>query len=156
MYSEVDKGSSFLILLPLVVDAVDDVVFEKQELIHGAGRVLVVDDKDIMRIAAQTMLEELVYEVVLAKNGREGLALFKEKPDAYDLLILDMIMPELNGRECFFEMKRLRKDISAILSSRFTRKEDLLAMEKHGLCGFIRKLFCIADFSQVVHKALAK
>ncbi len=153
--SEVDRGSSFQIFLPLVDTAADYKVPEKQELIHGAGRVLVVDDETIMRIVVKTMLEKMGYDVVLAENGREGLALFKEEPAAYDLVILDMIMPELNGRQCFFEMKKLRKDICVLLSSGFIQKDDLLAMEKEGLCGLIRKPFQIAELSHVIHNALA-
>ncbi len=122
--------------------------------IHGKGRILVVDDEDIIRYTAKGMLEELDYEVVLAVDAKEGVAFFEKNPESFDLVILDMIMPKLNGPESFREMQKIKSSVCVLLSSGFTREKDIEEMQNDGLRGFIRKPFRTSLLSQKVSKAL--
>lgn len=154
VYSEVGYGTRFRVLLPLV-DAQPQQLSSKKN-VPGSGRILVVDDEAVMRTTAQAILEGLGYQVSLAGNGKEGLALLAKDPKAFDLVLLDMIMPEMNGRDCFAEMKKISPDIRVLLSSGFTHEEDLKQMQAAGLSGYIRKPYRTAMLSQAVAEALKK
>lgn len=152
--SEPDLGTTFRILLPLTDG---DITPETtlQPLIKGKGRILVVDDEQVMRVTAQAILEELGYEVVLAENGQQAVTIFKEEKGTFDLIVLDMVMPVMNGRDCFLLLKEQDANVRVILSSGFAREEDIKEMKHNGLKGFIRKPYRRANFSQIVHEALS-
>ncbi len=155
VYSEVGKGTSIHLLFPLIVDRPAAATeAPRTDLIYGTGLVLVIDDEDMMRTTAGGMLQKLGYRVLTASNGVEGLRCYRESSDRIDLVILDMIMPEMNGRDCFMALKKLNPEARVILSSGFTREEDMAAMKELGLKGFIRKPFRTAELSQVIHQAL--
>ena len=115
---------------------------------------MIVDDEEVMRITARAILEELGYEVVLADNGQEALSLYKRESDSINLVILDMVMPVMNGRDCFAILKQYDPQVRVILSSGFTREEDLDEMKAGGLKGFIRKPYHGSTLSQMVYDAL--
>lgn len=155
VYSEPGVGTTFSILLPLSgVDLAAKSVHP--QLQRGEGRILVVDDESVMRVTAKAILEELGYEVAVAENGEEGVEAFRESGGSFDLVLLDMIMPVMNGRECFAQLQQLDPDVKVVLSSGFGREEDILGMKNDGLIGFIRKPYRSSALSQVVHDALAK
>ncbi len=152
-YSEQEEGTTFQLLLP--ISDQDEAVQPAIQLTQkGSGRILVVDDEEVMRITAKAILEELGYEVLLAENGREALKIYTDNPGHIDLVILDMVMPLMNGRDCFAALKRHDPEVRVILSSGFTREESLQEMKAQGLRGFIRKPYLSNSFSQIIHESL--
>ncbi|BHH86172.1 hypothetical protein LA52FAK_44610 [Desulforhopalus sp. 52FAK] len=152
VYSEVNVGTAFHLLLPLTsVDAVP--IQTTQVLTKGSGRILVVDDEEVMRITAKAVLEDLGYEVILAKNGQQAVDTFKHQK-GIDLVLLDMVMPVMNGRDCFYKLQEINPQVRVVLSSGFTREEDLKEMRQSGLKGFIRKPYRSVNLSQVIHDVL--
>jgi CheY-like chemotaxis protein len=127
-----------------------------KEVIHGSGRILVVDDEEIMRITAEELLKYLGYDVLLAADGKEGADIFAKEHDKIDLVMLDMVMPVMNGRECFRELKRIDPAVKVVISSGFVLDDSLNEMRASGLAGFIKKPFQTADLSRVVSNALAE
>lgn len=154
VYSEPGTGTSFHILLPLSDKETEDIPVMDNPLIKGSGRILLIDDEEAIRITGGAILENLGYDVTLGTNGQHGLEIFKSGPDDFDLVILDMIMPVMNGRDCFFAMQNIRKGVRVILSSGFTREDELQTMMEQGLKGFIRKPFRAAELSALVHEIL--
>lgn len=152
--SEPDLGTVFQILLPLTDK---DVAKEGavKPLVKGSGRILVVDDEQVMRITAQAILEDLGYEVVLAEDGQQAVTIFQKEKGAFDLVILDMVMPVMNGRDCFLQLKEQETDVRVILSSGFAHEKDIQEMIDSGLNGFIRKPYRRANLSQLVHEVLS-
>lgn len=71
------------------------------------------------------------------------------------LVILDMVMPVMNGRDCFYLLKEIDQDVRVILSSGFTQDSDLAKMKTDGLCGFIHKPYRSGSLSQAVHQVLS-
>ncbi|MBU1137376.1 MAG: response regulator, partial [Proteobacteria bacterium] len=153
VYSELETGTSFHVFLPLTSeDAVS--LPPSPQVIRGTGQILVIDDEHIMRVTAKAILESLGYSVIPAENGLVGLTLFEEDPSAFDLVILDMIMPEMSGRDCFAALQKIAPDVRVVLSSGFSREEDVEDMKANGLCRFIHKPFRSTTLSRVVFEAM--
>lgn len=155
VYSEVGKGTCFHLLLPIAKET-SPIIKDKNIPIRGEGLILLVDDESVMRETGKALLEELGYEVLLAENGSLAMETFKNSVKKVDLVILDMIMPEMNGRDCFHALKEIRDDIPVILASGFTRNEDLADLRKQGLSGFIQKPFRSTELSRIVSEAIQK
>jgi PAS domain S-box-containing protein len=154
VYSEKGVGTVFHINLPLSQGSSSIDRNHKTQYFFGHGKILVIDDEDIIRNVAKSLLESLGYEVITAENGKKGLEVFKQEKENIDLVILDMIMPVMNGRECFEEIKKISSDVKIVLSSGFSRDEDVNELKKHGLSGFIRKPFHSAELSRLVKDIL--
>jgi PAS domain S-box-containing protein len=153
VYSELAIGTSFNILLPLA-PAGDKVSKVVPVLKKGHGTILVVDDEEVMRVTAKEILENLGYRIILATNGQEATTIFAKQSENIDLVLLDMIMPVMNGRDCFEQLKKIDHHVRVVLSSGFTKEEDLQKMKLLGLKGFIRKPYRSTELSQVVHEVL--
>ncbi len=154
VYSEVGKGTVFRLLLPLTER--ESSVVDKIRIITGTGCILLVDDEEIMQITASNILEKLGYEVILASNGQEAVDIFHREKDRIDLVITDMVMPVMNGRDCFNSIRDIDPAACVILTSGFSHDEDLRTMKNAGLDGFIRKPYFIAPFSQIIYDTLRK
>ncbi len=154
VYSEKDIGTSFHILLPLTEqNHLRNKPLPERQL-SGLGTILVVDDENIMRITAKAILEQLGYSVLLAADGEEAIEIFRQHAATIDLVILDMIMPKLNGRDCFFKLHQLAPEKPIIISSGFSRPEELSELNKSGLSGFIRKPFRAVNLAEIIKDTL--
>lgn len=153
VYSEPGSGTVFHILLPGSEEYTDSVA-DKASIKKGTGIVLLVDDEEFIRITAKSMLESMGYKVLLAENGQAGIDLFKKEFKNIDLVILDMIMPVMNGRDAYDKMKAIDETVKVILSSGFSKPDDVDELRKSGLSGFIRKPYFKVDLSQIVADVL--
>lgn len=151
VYSELGSGSSFHIYLPLS-EPIGHSPDERAETATGHGTILLVDDEIAMRVTAEGILTHLGYDVTLANDGKEALETLKTNP--VDLVILDMVMPEMNGTDCFYQIKRTHPHIKVIISSGLFHEKEVSEMKANGLNGFLRKPYSKADISQVVAAAL--
>ncbi len=153
--SEVGSGTRFTICLPLatVGEPVETGDANKNR-VHGKGHILIVDDEKVMRVTAKAILEDLGYEVSLAEDGQIALDRFRENPDTFDLVVLDMMMPNLNGKDCFLGMKQIKPDIKVILSTGYTPESELLAMKAAGLTAWIKKPYMSGPLSQKIQEVL--
>jgi CheY-like chemotaxis protein len=155
VHSRVGQGTSFHIFLPLSsLTENPPELGVKTTLISGQGTILLIDDDEIMRITASAILESLGYEIITADNGQTGTEEFKVNAERIDLVILDMIMPVMNGRDCFKAIRALDPDSRIILTTGFSNQDDVDDMKKEGLCGIIHKPYLSATLSQAVHDAL--
>lgn len=151
--SEVGTGTRFRLLLPLT-DAEPIAPKVPQKTDHGEGLILVVDDEDAMRITTKAILTELGYRVHVAKDGLEGLSRFKKDPAAYDLVLLDMMMPNMNGLDCHKALRKIRPDIPVLLATGYAKDAEIEQMQQTGIQGYIRKPFRAAELSQAIRRAL--
>ncbi len=148
-------GACFRILLPLTGKAENAPTPPSADVIRGSGTILVVDDEESLRTTAEEILRDLGYTVLQAADGRQALDLFAKDPKAIDLVLLDMMMPQMNGRDCFAAMRKIDPDVRAILVSGFSPEEDLEQLQASGLRGFLSKPYRLAELSQRVHAALS-
>ncbi len=152
--SEKGHGTSFHLMLPCsdeVINSKPDNFEDSQ--IHASGRILLVDDEDVIRTTGKALLEEIGYTVVTADNGRAGVDIFKKSPAEFDIIILDMIMPEMNGTEAFYAIKEIDPDAKIFVASGYTKNEKLDELEKHGLCGFIHKPFKLNKLIKLIARS---
>ncbi len=156
VYSEVGQGSVFKVLLPLKKDCSEMPVsaIEKKAAL-GTGRILVVDDEDIIRELLGEMLVELGFNVISARDGAEGLKIYRKQWQQIDAVIVDMIMPGLSGREVFLEMKRVNPSVRVILSTGFTKEGAVQETLNEGIAWFIQKPYRLEELSEAMFHALS-
>ncbi|MCK5916734.1 MAG: response regulator, partial [Deltaproteobacteria bacterium] len=154
VYSEVGRGTVFHIYLPIVDRRVTERDEVKENIIGGSGKILVVDDEQVIRITAQGILESLGYTVLLADNGQQGLAVFEKEAETIDLVLMDMVMPEMNGEESFYAMQKVAPSVKVLLASGFSRGADIEKLKKDGLRGFIAKPYTAFALSKAVAAAM--
>lgn len=152
VYSEVGKGTSFHIILPISDNEIAGTAsVSSKEYIHGSGTILVIDDEEIIRYTTQTMLEDIGYHVLTAENGRNGL---EKAENPIDLVILDMNMPVMDGKTCFHKLKKINPDLPVIISSGFSRVREWDEFLHTKNVAFLEKPIRGYELSQLIHKLL--
>jgi two-component system, cell cycle sensor histidine kinase and response regulator CckA len=122
VYSEPDQGTSFKIYLPRVEARADGVIQEKPEarISRGTETVLVVEDEASVRELAQRILRQLGYSVIAASSGGEGLLLVEKYGKPVDLLMTDVVMPGMNGRELAERLVQIQPSMKVLFTSGYT------------------------------------
>jgi two-component system cell cycle sensor histidine kinase/response regulator CckA len=155
VYSQPGQGSTFKVLLP---------ASRKQQPHHihvpgatelaGEATVLVIDDEQIVRQTAKSMLERYGYTVLLAENGKEGVDLFRVAGHKIALIILDMTMPVMSGEETLRNLKLLNPRLPVVLSSGYNEIEAIRRFTGKGLAGFIQKPYSSVQLAKAVKAAM--
>lgn len=122
---------------------------------QGRGTVLLVDDEEILRISGQQILESMGFTVLLACDGSEAVGLFSKRFKDIQLVIMDMIMPKMSGKEAFKQMKEIDPNCRVIISSGFTKDEKLNDLFSNGLAGFINKPFTTHELGKILSSTLS-
>lgn len=151
--SEVGRGTTFWIYLPLS-DKKEKTEVNEDTPTRGSGTILVIDDEALLRTSASAILKGLGYKVILAEDGAEGLEIYRKEQQAIDLVLMDMIMPHMNGKECFYAMKEISPEVKVVLSSGFSQEEDVNDLKRDGLQGFIKKPYTTASLSRILSNLL--
>ncbi|HEU5182062.1 MAG TPA: PAS domain S-box protein [Candidatus Polarisedimenticolia bacterium] len=120
----------------------------------GSGTVLVVDDEESVRCVATAFLEEMGYTVLTAKDGEEAVQIYRGSQVPIDLVIIDMIMPKLGGRDCFRALKKVNPEVRAIISTGYDVNAAAQEILDEGMRGFIQKPYLMRQLSDVVSAAL--
>lgn len=156
VYSEKGKGTTFNIYLPASDREVEKKGEAEEEILGGAGTILLVDDEETVIDVVREMLEMLGYQVIIADSGREALKVYGSGREKIDLVILDMIMPETGGGETFDRLREINPDIKVLLSSGYSLNGEAAGIMARGCRGFIQKPVGIAELSRKVREVLAK
>ena len=116
------------------------------------GRVLLADDEEDVRESTSAMLEVLGFEVVVTEDGQDAVACFGG--EAFDLVLLDLTMPRMDGREAFRELRNLRPDIPVVLYSGYTQHASIREILAQPSTAFLHKPFQLADLREAVRQVL--
>ena len=119
-------------------------------------RIMVVDDEKMLLILTAELLRDAGYEVVTAPSGFECLDLFRLNPREFDLVLLDLNMPLMDGEETFNRLRTLRPDLRVMLCTGYVQQERLNHMLKAGLAGFVQKPLSPQDYLSSVRAVLAQ
>ena len=157
VYSELEKGTTFRILLPASDTNKPIKSFtaeDNEEEWIGHGTVLLADDEDTVRKVGKYMLERLGLNVILAADGREAVEIFRARHNEIDCILLDLTMPNLDGEEAFKEMKKIRNDVRVVLSSGYSGQEILKHFAGKGLVGFIQKPYVLKVLQNAIREGI--
>ena len=159
--SEPGKGTRLDAFLPLaklaaVVAADAEGVEPAGKAVKGSGRILVVDDEPAFLEVSKAILADLGYDVVACSNGREAVDYYRVNHAGVDLAMIDLMMPELSGRDCFRELKKINSAVKAFVCTGYGRNSEVEAALSEGMCGVIQKPFEFARLSRVLSDILAK
>jgi PAS domain S-box-containing protein len=155
-YSEEGRGTTFNIYLPRMRGDLKTESPSAKPVAPGSGRILFVDDEEIVVRSMQPMLERLGYAVTGAVTAQEALDLFKKDPKAFDLIITDQTMPVMTGDKLAAAMQAIRPDIPIILSTGFSEILQEDEVRARGIKDIILKPYSISEIAARIQKALNK
>ncbi len=155
--SQPDGGTTFTLLLPLASpeqqqDAIENK--KSEEVIHGQGLVLVVEDDQVILEMAQEMLLRIGYQVLSAQDGMQAIQVYESKHSDIDLVILDMVMPKMNGPQTLAELRKIEPQVAVLIISGLDVGPGQQQTLDKKVKGFIQKPFNLAVLSQKVAQAI--
>ena len=154
--SQEGAGTTFTVLLPLMESGQTTAQTPKadQGLVRGTGRILLVDDEELIRGVAVEALRLMGYDVEQCSDGADAVEVFREQHQQIDLVVLDMIMPKLGGLDTFRELKRINPQVKVLLASGFAQDNLIQKALQEGVQGFVQKPFQIVPLSHAVAAAI--
>ena len=156
LYSERGHGTTFNLYLPVSSSgAVADASLDRQ-VVRGTETILIVDDEDIVLDVGIEVLKTLGYRVLAARGGREAIEIYRQKAGEIDMVILDMIMPEMGGGRVFDAMKGINPAVKVLLASGYSLNGQASNILSRGCGGFIQKPFSIIDLSKKIREILGQ
>jgi two-component system cell cycle sensor histidine kinase/response regulator CckA len=154
--SEVGRGTTFQVYLPHEEGDGDEVPLPARWTAPGRGTVLLVEDEEAVRDAVRRVLERSGYTVLVMDNGEEALRLCQQCADPIDILVTDVVMPRMNGRELSERVTALRPEIRVLFMSGYT--DDVIS--QHGVLApgteFIQKPFSPEALARRVGELIAR
>ena len=115
-----------------------------------------MDDEDQVLEVGGAMLQKIGYIVHLAKSGQEAMEIYTTSENNIDMILLDMVMPNMNGGETYDKLKKINPDIKVLLSSGYSLEGNAIDILKRGCNGFIQKPFGIKQLSKKIREVLDK
>lgn len=156
--SERNQGSLFSFFLPVsskkIVRENESTIEHIEEILKGSETVLLIDDEEMIINVATRMLKRLGYKVMIAQGGQEATKIYRANKDHIDLIILDMIMPGMGGRESYNALKNINPDAKVLLSSGYSLDGEAMEIMESGCNGFLQKPFSPKQLSQKIREIL--
>lgn len=156
VHSKQKEGSKIRVYLPLSLEKppqrrkTDPVISHKSNMYTKT--VLIVDDEKNNQIVMGDIVKSLGFSSRVASNGLEALEIYKS--NEISLVILDMIMPEMNGYETFLELRKLNANCSIIISTGFSDSKEIIEIRKMGISGVLHKPYKIEELSEILNREL--
>jgi two-component system cell cycle sensor histidine kinase/response regulator CckA len=154
--SEIECGTTFRIYLPASSRtlAADPQPAGEQPVMASSRTVLLVDDEEVVLDVGVRMLQHFGYAVLPAANGHEAMQIYTENKAKIDLVILDMVMPDMGGRVVYDRLKQCNSDVKVLLSSGYSLSGEAAEIMKSGCNGFIQKPFNIKELTTQIDQIL--
>lgn len=155
--SEINRGTIFTVFLPQIPETIQ-FQQEKQSprIVGGSETILIVDDEEPVRDTITAMLSDLGYRVRSAASGQEALNVLSKQSakSTFDLVLLDMTMPDMSGKEVFDRISKMKKKIKVLVSSGYT--DEVLGDDSfaNNVAGFIQKPYEITEIAKKVRSVL--
>jgi PAS domain S-box-containing protein len=154
-YSEPGSGTTFKIYLPAIMKEIEQDTDTTREMpAFGNETVLLVDDEDSIREVAEQFLTQAGYKVLTATNGREALEVYRSKQDSIALILLDLIMPGLGGKQCLEELLEMNPTVKVIIASGYSVNGHTKDAIECGAKGFVSKPYGMRDLLTIVRRVL--
>jgi PAS domain S-box-containing protein len=156
VYSQIGEGTTFNIYLPVSDQKIPEEKKLSGEILSGQEIVLLVDDEETIAEIMEKALTLAGYRVLLARGGEEAIEVYKRNENDIDLVVLDMIMPGMNGGKVFNRLREINPGVKVILSSGYSIDGEASQIMARGCNGFIQKPFGIKELSQKIREVLDK
>ena len=157
IYSEQGRGTTFkLLFLACGAGQTEEATPALLPALSHSATLLLVDDEEIILEAATAMIESLGLKVITATNGLEAMEVIKRPGLQVDVVLMDLTMPHMDGREAFQAIRRLHPNMPVILSSGYNEQESIQAFTGRGLAAFLQKPYTLRSLRQTVFEVLAK
>lgn len=154
VYSELEQGSTFSIFLPLSRRSAQKSKPSKPKLLKGDATICLIDDESVILDVGRAMLERLGYTVFTFESGQDAIKSISENRHGIDLVILDMIMPGMDGGRTFDHIRNIDSSLPVILASGYTRNAQAEHIIQRGCQGFLQKPFSLHELSLKVAEVL--
>jgi CheY-like chemotaxis protein len=153
-FSEIGKGSTFSVYIPATDREI--AIPRKTSIKPMAGRetILVVDDEEKIRKICQENLNLLGYSVITADSGAKAIEIYRKKAKLIDMVVLDMIMPDLSGKDTYERLKQINPHVKVLLASGYTLEGQAKEILDSGCNAFIQKPFKIEQLSIMIRKVI--
>jgi two-component system cell cycle sensor histidine kinase/response regulator CckA len=154
--SERGKGTAFRLIFPASTSTVEQIEASSPPVAgwRGSGTILCVDDEEMVRAVAKRMLEQLGFNVLLASNGAEALAIFRDNLETISCVVLDLTMPRMDGIETLAVLRRISGEVKVILSSGYSEHEISKRVAGKGFSGFIEKPYRLSELGDKLRNVL--
>ncbi len=150
------EGTTFSIYFPASEKKIAKAVKITEKLLKGTETVLLVDDEEIILDIGRDLLKAMGCKTLTARGGHEAIELYQKNQDEIDIIILDMIMPNMSGGDVYDRMKEINPDIKVLLSSGYSINDQATDILSRGCNGFIQKPFTINELSAAIRQILDK
>lgn len=156
VYSELREGTTFTIYLPASDKAVqlEKDISHTVKLVQKEGTILLIDDEEMIVEVGREMLKAIGFNVVTAGSGIEACKLYQDEPDRFLAVILDMIMPDMDGGVVFEQLKKINPEVKVLLSSGYSLNDKASGIMAQGCAGFLQKPFDLNRLSSKLHEIL--
>jgi PAS domain S-box-containing protein len=154
VYSEPGEGSVFKVYLPIIEKQLEQKIKAERPIPTGTEHILLVDDEESLIDMGKQLLVSLGYTVTSRINSLEAFELFKARPEAFDLVITDLTMPNMTGDEFAEQLFAIRSDIPVILCTGFSARITEEKAKSMGISAFILKPLIRKDIAETIRKVL--
>ena len=152
--SEPSHGATFRLYPPALGKEMVKEKTKTRTIARGSETILLVDDENMLLEVNKELLESIGYQVLPAGNGREAIAVYTERRNDIDLVILDMIMPGISGGETFDRLREINSEIKVLLYSGDSVNGKAQKILDRGCKGFLQKPFHLELLSLKVREAI--
>ena len=156
VYSELGIGTSFYVYFPIIEEQTENLEETTFDFPRGKERILFVDDEECLAELGREILQNLGYLVEAKVNPLDALEVFQKRPEEYDVIITDLTMPKMTGRELTVEMRKIRSNIPIILCTGHNRKITYEDCRDLDLDQIMIKPLTVHDLAYSVRQALEK
>ncbi|MCG7853379.1 MAG: ATP-binding protein, partial [Methanosarcinaceae archaeon] len=153
-YSEPGEGTTFKVLFPAVERLKEPEPREERPIPVGTEHILFIDDEPSLAKMGHQILESLGYKVTSRTSSVEALELFKAQPDRFDLVITDMTMPHMTGKELSAKLMKIRPDIPIILCTGFSSRINEEKVSAIGIQAFVMKPILRRTMAETIRRVL--
>ena len=157
--SIIGEGTDFTVYLPVSTKRADDSESEDEHLVKGSGRVLLMDDEEVVRNVGKNVLQKLGYDAVTVSDGVEAIDAFERAyhhGNEFDVVILDLTIPGgMGGKDTIIALRRIDPEVKAIVSSGYSGDDISSNHQEWGFCGVVPKPYRVRDLGRALREALS-